>query len=314
MSTASARRAGRPDPAQYGSAGLQQRARAAAAAAAGSARRRGEFVVAGPGQQPAADSERARSQLRHDAGLARPETSWGRGPEAAREPPSATARAHRGSASARGADPAEGSWAGDALAPSHSGGDGGRGLLWGARIDDRLDRLERLLEVAAGRHQDVEERLTAMTTRYAEQQNQLEELRFEVRRRPPPEATPPPPQPAAPAPPGRGPDSLVLAGQLQAMQRQCDALGSQVAEMHASTSTAQGLDDKVARIQKLKELGTNAWRGAHEPVAESLLDSADRLGMLMWVENREFGQETDGCKSKSSLLAFQNVSREGTSS
>ena len=244
MSTASARRAGRPDPAQYGSAGLQQRARAAAA---GSARRRGEFVVAGPGQQPAADSERARSQLRHDAGLARPETSWGRGPEAAREPASATARAHRGSASARGADPAESSWAGDALAPRQSGGDGGRGLLWGARIDDRLDRLERLLEVAAGRHQDVEERLTAMTTRYAEQQNQLEELRFEVRRRPPPEATPPPPQPAAPAPPGRGPDSLVLAGQLQAMQRQCDALGSQVAEIHASTSTAQGLDDKVAR-------------------------------------------------------------------
>ena len=42
--------------------------------------------------------------------------------------------------------------------------------------------------------------------------------------------------------------------------------------------------------------------GAHEPVAESLLDSADRLGMLMWVENREFGQETDGCKSKSSRL------------
>ena len=55
------------------------------------------------------------------------------------------------------------------------------------------------------------------------------------------------------------------------------------------------------RIQKLKELGTNAWRGAHEPVAESLLDSADRLGILMWVENREFGQETDGCK----FLPFQ---------
>ena len=35
------------------------------------------------------------------------------------------------------------------------------------------------------------------------------------------------------------------------------------------------------RITKLKELGTNAWRGAHEPVAESLLDSADKLGMLM---------------------------------
>jgi beta-galactosidase len=48
------------------------------------------------------------------------------------------------------------------------------------------------------------------------------------------------------------------------------------------------------RIAKLKEMGTNAWRGAHEPVAESLFDSADRMGMLMWVENREFGQETDG--------------------
>ena len=48
------------------------------------------------------------------------------------------------------------------------------------------------------------------------------------------------------------------------------------------------------RIDTLKRMGANGWRGAHEPVAQDLLEAADSLGFLMWVENREFGQEVDG--------------------
>ena len=40
--------------------------------------------------------------------------------------------------------------------------------------------------------------------------------------------------------------------------------------------------------------GANAWRTAHEPPADDLLKAADRLGFLVWLENREFGTEDDG--------------------
>lgn len=59
------------------------------------------------------------------------------------------------------------------------------------------------------------------------------------------------------------------------------------------------------RIAKMKEMGANAWRGAHEPPAEDLLDAADTLGFLMWVENREFGQEVDGFLPQEQML--QNI-------
>ena len=66
------------------------------------------------------------------------------------------------------------------------------------------------------------------------------------------------------------------------------------------------------RIQKLKELGTNAWRGAHEPVAESLLDSADRLGILMWWRTESSARRRTGVSF--SLSSFSKRRREGTSS
>ena len=46
------------------------------------------------------------------------------------------------------------------------------------------------------------------------------------------------------------------------------------------------------RIKKLKEMGSNAYRGSHNPVAPELLDACDRLGMLVMDENRHLGDTT----------------------
>ena len=43
------------------------------------------------------------------------------------------------------------------------------------------------------------------------------------------------------------------------------------------------------RIKKLKAMGSNAYRGSHNPVAPELLDACDRLGMLVMDENRHLG-------------------------
>ena len=43
------------------------------------------------------------------------------------------------------------------------------------------------------------------------------------------------------------------------------------------------------RLEKLKEMGANAIRTAHNPPAAEVLDAADRLGMLVLVENRHMG-------------------------
>ena len=42
------------------------------------------------------------------------------------------------------------------------------------------------------------------------------------------------------------------------------------------------------RIRKLKEMGANAYRSAHNPPAKEFLESCDRLGMLVMDENRHF--------------------------
>lgn len=42
------------------------------------------------------------------------------------------------------------------------------------------------------------------------------------------------------------------------------------------------------RIRKLKEMGCNAYRTAHNPPAKEFLDACDRLGMLVMDENRHF--------------------------
>ena len=42
------------------------------------------------------------------------------------------------------------------------------------------------------------------------------------------------------------------------------------------------------RLRRLKELGSNAYRCAHNPPAREFLDACDRLGMLVMDENRNF--------------------------
>ncbi|HEX3717430.1 MAG TPA: glycoside hydrolase family 2 TIM barrel-domain containing protein [Verrucomicrobiae bacterium] len=43
------------------------------------------------------------------------------------------------------------------------------------------------------------------------------------------------------------------------------------------------------RVEQLKKMGCNAWRTAHNPPNEALLDACDRLGMLVMDENRHLG-------------------------
>jgi beta-galactosidase len=47
------------------------------------------------------------------------------------------------------------------------------------------------------------------------------------------------------------------------------------------------------RVRKLKEMGSNAYRCAHNPPAKEFLDACDRLGMLVMDENRDFGSSPE---------------------
>ena len=58
---------------------------------------------------------------------------------------------------------------------------------------------------------------------------------------------------------------------------------------HAGVGSA--LPDRLQyyRIEKLKEMGVNAYRTSHNPPTPELLDACDRLGMLVMDENRYMG-------------------------
>jgi beta-galactosidase len=55
---------------------------------------------------------------------------------------------------------------------------------------------------------------------------------------------------------------------------------------HAGVGTA--IPDRLHawRVEQLQAMGSNAWRSAHNPPAEALLDACDALGMLMIAEAR----------------------------
>jgi beta-galactosidase len=48
------------------------------------------------------------------------------------------------------------------------------------------------------------------------------------------------------------------------------------------------------RVALLKQMGSNAWRTAHNPVAPELLDACDRLGMMVMVETRMMASTPEG--------------------
>src|SRR6185295_14507657 len=57
-----------------------------------------------------------------------------------------------------------------------------------------------------------------------------------------------------------------------------------------------GLPDRLQdfRIEKLKSMGSNAYRTAHNPPTPELLDACDRLGMLVLDETRLFSANEEG--------------------
>ena len=71
---------------------------------------------------------------------------------------------------------------------------------------------------------------------------------------------------------------------------------------HAGLGTA--LPDAIQefRIRKLKEMGANAYRCAHNPPTPELLDVCDRLGMLVMDENRMMGSSPESLKQLKSLI------------
>ena len=46
---------------------------------------------------------------------------------------------------------------------------------------------------------------------------------------------------------------------------------------------------QIWRVEQLKKMGCNAWRTAHNPPSEALLNACDRLGMMVMDENRHLG-------------------------
>ena len=62
---------------------------------------------------------------------------------------------------------------------------------------------------------------------------------------------------------------------------------------HAGLGAALPDRVQIFRIEKLKEMGSNAYRCAHNPPAPELLDACDRLGMLVLDENRRFGDSSE---------------------
>lgn len=49
-----------------------------------------------------------------------------------------------------------------------------------------------------------------------------------------------------------------------------------------------------ARVAAVKALGCQGWRTAHNPVATEILDATDRMGVLVWSENRNLERQVIG--------------------
>jgi beta-galactosidase len=64
------------------------------------------------------------------------------------------------------------------------------------------------------------------------------------------------------------------------------------------------LPDRVHyyKVARLKEMGSNAFRFSHQPMAPELLDACDRLGMVVMDENRKLGDSPEILSQVESLV------------
>jgi beta-galactosidase len=71
---------------------------------------------------------------------------------------------------------------------------------------------------------------------------------------------------------------------------------------HAGVGAA--LPDRLHefRVARLKEMGCNAWRTAHNPPAPALLDACDRLGMVVIDETRLFSSNDEGVSQLTRMM------------
>ena len=66
-------------------------------------------------------------------------------------------------------------------------------------------------------------------------------------------------------------------------------LGTANHQDHAGVGVAVPDSIQRFRVERLREMGSNAYRCAHNPPAPELLDACDELGMLVMDETRNFG-------------------------
>jgi beta-galactosidase len=71
--------------------------------------------------------------------------------------------------------------------------------------------------------------------------------------------------------------------------RRVELKGTNNHQDHAGVGVAVPDALQTFRIERLKEMGANAWRCSHNPPAPELLEACDRLGMLVIDENRLMG-------------------------
>lgn len=71
---------------------------------------------------------------------------------------------------------------------------------------------------------------------------------------------------------------------------------------HAGVGTALPDGMQYYRIQKLKEMGCNAYRSAHNPATDEILQACDRLGMLVMNENRLLSSSTENLSQLEEMI------------
>jgi beta-galactosidase len=76
---------------------------------------------------------------------------------------------------------------------------------------------------------------------------------------------------------------------------------------HAGVGTAMPNRIQEYRIQRLREMGSNAYRTAHNPPSPELLDACDAAGMMVMCETRMFSSSPEGFSElERMVMRFRN--------